>query len=85
MLKRVMSQLFVEFFCLTVPKNAVGETFIHSLISDIEEVWMRGWWGGGENVEIFRRIILVSQCRTKKFVGQSFRVSLILGIEKFYA
>ena len=31
------------FFCLTLPKNAVGESFSHSLISDIEEVWMRGW------------------------------------------
>ena len=30
-------------FCLTVPKNAVGASFSHSLFSDIEEVWMREW------------------------------------------
>ncbi len=27
MLKRVMSQFFVVFFCLAVPKDFVGETF----------------------------------------------------------
>ena len=43
MLKGVMSQFLVKFFCLTVLKNAVGESFSHSLVSDIEEVWMRGW------------------------------------------
>ena len=32
-------------FCLTVPKNAVGEPFSLSLISGIEKVWMRGWGG----------------------------------------
>ena len=30
-----------------MPKNAVGEPFSLSLISDIEKIWMRGWWGGG--------------------------------------
>ena len=35
-----------NFFCLAVPKNAVGEPFSLSLISGIEKAWMR-WWGGG--------------------------------------
>ena len=28
MLQRVMSQFFVEFFCLAVPKNFAGDTFV---------------------------------------------------------
>ena len=36
-----------KVFCLTVPKNAVGEPFNISLISGIEKIWMRGWGGGG--------------------------------------
>ena len=34
-----------KFFCLTVPKNAVGEPFSLSLFSGIEKVLMRGWGG----------------------------------------
>ena len=49
-------------FCLTVPKNFVGEPFSVSSISGIEKVWMRGWGGGG-SIKIFRRKFLVSQCR----------------------
>ena len=49
-----------KFFRLTVPKNAVGEPFSHTLISGIEKVCMRGWGGGC--VKVFRRKILVSQC-----------------------
>ena len=58
--KRVggVSRFSVELFCLTVPKNAVGEPFSLSLISGIEKVWMRGWGLGG--VKIFRRIFRVS-------------------------
>ena len=37
-----VSRFPVDFFCLTVPKNAVGEPFSLSLISGIEKVWMRG-------------------------------------------
>ena len=36
------SRFSVEFFCLAVPKNAVGGPFCLSLISSIEKVWMRG-------------------------------------------
>ena len=31
-----------KFFCLKVPKKAVGESFSLSLISGIEKVWLRG-------------------------------------------
>ena len=50
----------LKIFCLTVPKNAVGEPFSLSLISGVEKVWMRGWRGG---IKYFRRIFFVSQCR----------------------
>ena len=56
------SRFSVEFFCLAVPKNVVGEPFGLSLISGIEKVWMRGWGGGGR-FKIFRRNFRVSQCR----------------------
>ena len=46
--ERVVSKFPSKNFCLTMPKNAVGEPFILSLISGIEKVWMRGWGGGGE-------------------------------------
>ena len=49
-----------KIFCLTVPKNDVGEPFSLSLLSGIEKVWKRGWGG---SVKIFRRKFLVSQCR----------------------
>ena len=50
-----MSRFSVEIFCLTVPKNAVGETFSLSLISGIEKVWIRGWGRGVSrfSVEVF--------------------------------
>ena len=38
-----VSRFSFKTFCLTVPKNAVGESFSLSLISGIEKVWMRGW------------------------------------------
>ena len=40
-----VSRFLSKSFCLTVPKNAVGELFSLSLVSGIEEVWMRGWGG----------------------------------------
>ena len=60
--KRVVYFFYVEFFCLTLSKTAVGELFSLSLISGIEKVRMRDWGGGG-SVTIFRRKILVSQCQ----------------------
>ena len=70
-----------KIFCLTVPKNAVGEPFSLSLLSGMEKVCMRGWGGGGGECHDFPSKI---SCLTvpKSFVGQPFRVSLISGIEK---
>ena len=69
-----------EIFCLTVPKNAVGEPFSLSLISGIEKNWMRG---GGVCQDIPSNI----SCLTvpKKAVGEPFSLSSISGIEKTYA
>ena len=57
----VVSNSYVEFFCLTLSKTAVGELFSLSIILRIEKVRMRDWGGG--SVKIFRRKFLVSQCR----------------------
>ena len=50
-----------KIFWPTVSKTAVGEPCSLSIISGIEKVWMRGWWGG--SVKTFRRKFFVSQCR----------------------
>ena len=47
-----------KIFCLTVPKNFVGQSFSVAIISGIEKVWIRR---GG--IKIFRRKFFVSQCR----------------------
>ena len=48
-----VSRFLSNFFCLTVSKNAVVETFSLSLISGIKKTRMRGWGGvsrlSGEN------------------------------------
>ena len=55
-----MSRFSVEFFfCLTVPKASIGESFGVSLYSAIEKVWIRG--GGG--IKIFLRKISDPQSR----------------------
>ena len=76
-----MSRFPVEIFCLTEPKNAVGEPFSLSLISGIKKVDERV---GGQEYQDFPSKIF---CLTvpKNLLGQPFRVSLIPGIEKFYA
>ena len=51
-----MSRFSVEIFCLTVPKNFVGEPFSVSLISGIEK-----FYGSEGYVRIFRRKFFVSQ------------------------
>ena len=64
-------------------KNAVEEPFSLSSISGIEKVWMRRL-GGGAECQFFPSNI---SCLTvpEKFVGQTFTVSLLSGLEKFYA
>ena len=69
-----------KVFCLTVPKNAVGEPFSLSLTSGIEKIWMRGW---GSCQDIPLKIFCLTV--PKNFVGQPFRVSLISSIKNFYA
>ena len=69
---------FVEFFCLTVPKKFVREPFAVS-----ENL-------GYRKIFCMRRIARLSVDyfmfhRTEIFVGESFSVSLISGIENFYA
>ena len=49
-----------KIFCLTVPKNSVGESFTVAKISGMEKVWIRE---GGGMIKIFRRIFFVSQCQ----------------------
>ena len=82
MLKRVMPRFFFGSFLSHMPKNAVGECFSLSLVSDLEKVWMSGWCGG--ECHDFPWIF---SCLTvpKKFVGEPFGVSLFSGIENFYA
>ena len=66
-------------------KKAVGEPFSLSFFSVIEKVWMRGWGGGGgSECQSFRS---KTSCLTvpEILVGQFFRVSLLSGLEKFYA
>ena len=56
-----VSRVPSEIFCLGVPKNAVGEPFSLSLLSGIENVWMRGWVRGGG----------VSRFSSEKFLSHS--------------
>ena len=53
MLQRDMSRLSVKIFCLTLPKNLVGEPFSVSLISGIEKLYASDGY-----VTIFRRTFL---------------------------
>ena len=55
-----------EFFCLTVPKNFLGETLSVALIAGTEKVWISE---GGRSIKTFRRIFFVSQCRKFKYGG----------------
>ena len=68
-----------KIFCLTVPKNFVGQSFTVAIISGIEKIWTRG----GEQYQVFP---WKSFCLTvpKRFVGQSFTVAIISGIEKVW-
>ena len=72
-----LSRFLSKIFCLTVPKNAVGEPFSLSLILGIEKVWMRGW---GECQDFPSKI----SCLTvpKISVGEPLSTSLISSVEK---
>ena len=69
----------LNIFCLTVPKNAVGEHFTHLLISGIENVWMR-WWGVCQDFPFKNSCLTVP----KNALGEPFSHSLVSGIEKVW-
>ena len=52
-----------NIFCLTVPKNAVGEPFCPCLILGIERLDKRGEEEEEGTITIFCRKLFVSQCR----------------------
>ena len=54
------------------------ESFSVSLLSGIEKDWIRG----GEYQDFSWKIFCLTV--PKNFVGEHFRVSLVLGIENFY-
>ena len=62
-----------KFFCLTVPKISVVESFTVALVLGIEKVWITG--GGGE----YQDFLSKSFCLTvpKNSVGETFIVALI--------
>ena len=68
-------------FCLTVPKNAVGDSFSLSLKSSLEKHWMTGW--GGECQHFPSKVSCLEM--PKNFERQIFSVSIILGVERVYA
>ena len=73
--------IFWKIFCLTAPKNFLGEPFFVS-----QNFWCRKglWIRGGREYHDFQSKFF---CLTlpKTFIGEPFSVSLFLGIEKFFA
>ena len=67
-----------KIFCLTVPKNFVGESFTVASISGIEKVWIREGGVSRFSVKIFCLTVL------KISVGESFIAALISGTEKVW-
>ena len=70
-----------EIFCLTVPKNFVGEHFSVSLVAGTDKVWISE--GGG--YQDFPSKIFLSYSAENLSTVESFSIWLISGIEKFYA
>ena len=84
MLRRFISRFSIfcrNFFCLTVPKNFVGEPFSVSLISGIEKFWIRE---GREYRDFPSKIFCLTV--PKNFVGEPFCAVFqkISGSEKVY-
>ena len=71
-----ISRIPSKKICLTVPKNAVGETSSLPLISGIEKIGMRGWERG------CRIIPSKIPCLTvpKNVVEESFRAVLSVNL-----
>ena len=70
-------------FCLTVKKNFVGDPFcaVSENFRQRKNLWIRGW--GAEYHDFPSNVFCLTLPKT--FVGESFSVSLISGIERFYA
>ena len=71
-----MSRFFIEFFCLAVPKNFVGEPFcavFHKISGSEKSLRIRGGGGGGSRFSL-----------PKISVGESFTIALLSGSEKVY-
>ena len=81
MLQTVMSRFLSKFF-ISQYQSFLRGTFCASLISGIEKVWLRRWWGRG--CQKFPSKIFCLTVR-ERFVGEPFTVSLSSGIEKSYA
>ena len=81
MLQRVMSQIPVESFCLTLSRNFVWEPFcaVFQKFSVSEKVYGQEGEYQYFPLKIFRLTV------PKNFVGEPFSVSLVPGIKKFYA
>ena len=58
--ERGSNKILCHFFCLTVPKISVGESFTVALFSGSGKVF--GQEGEGSN-KVFHRKFFVSQCR----------------------
>ena len=66
-----------KVFCLTVPKNLLGQPFRVSLISGIEK-----FYASEDYVTIFCRYFLSHSAENA--VGEPFSLSLISGIDKVW-
>ena len=67
-------------FCLTVPKNSVGEYFTVAIVSGIEKIWIREVGVEYQNFPSKFFCLTVP----KNFVGEPFSVSLIAGTERIW-
>ena len=74
-----------KFCCLTKTKNIVGELFCASKIFWFREIFWTGWGEGGEGGSITFSAKTFSLIVAKKLVEEPFSVSLISGVENFYA
>ena len=68
-----------KFFCLTVPKTSVGESFTIAIISGIEKVWIRE---GGEYQDFPSKFFCLTVPEIS--VGEAFTTAIISGIERIW-
>ena len=78
-----MSRFFAEFFCLTLPKNFVGEPFCVVFQKSSGGQKLYGQEGDWEYQDFPSKIVCLTV--PQKFVVEHNWVSLISGIEKLYA